>query len=56
MMTTLKIKLRIIRLECLDLVANKTLHRIHGFRILTINKDASLVMLHSELCDKFYLE
>jgi len=54
-MITLNIKLKTIRLECLDL-ANNAFSTIHGLRILTLNKDASLGVLNSELCDKFKLE
>lgn len=54
-MITLNIKLKTIRLECLDL-ANNAFSTIHGLRILTLNRDASLGVLYSELCDKLDLE
>ena len=54
-MITLNIKLKTIRLECLDL-ANNAFSTIHGLRILTLNRDASLGILYSELCYKLDLE
>ena len=55
MMTTLNTKLKTIRLEFLDL-ANNAFAAVHGLRMLTLNRDASLGVLYSELCYKLDLE
>lgn len=54
-MITLNIKLKTIRLECLDL-ANNALFVIRALRSPTLNRNASLEILYYELCDEFDLE